>query len=345
MKLSLRALNRALLARQLLLEPSTLSVEDAVEHLCGLQNQLPRSAYFALGARLKDFTPASLSSAIEHKRVVRMALMRSTVHLVTAEDALWMRPTVQSVLEKQFASLPYAKKLKGVDLEKLERAARALIESEPMSMDAMGKALSPQFAGADVESIGVAARMWVAGVQVPPRGMWGKAGAAKLQNLESFLGKKLKRADPKTLVLRYLRAFGPATVADAQVFSGLRGLGEVFVSLKKQLVEFDGGLFDLPDAPRPDEDTPAPPRLLGEFEQPLLSYADRTRILPLEMKARFASPNAILPAALLIDGFVAGTWKMNGKRAEVTLFKKMKKSLLDEEIARIESSLSPRGEG
>ena len=176
----------------------------------------------------------------------------------------------------------------------------------------------------DAASLARAIRHLVPLVQVPPRGLWGKGGPAAHTTAEAWLGRPLD-PDPslEEMVVRYLGAFGPATVKDVQTWSGLTRLGEVTDRLRSHLRTFrdEHGreLFDLPDAPRPDPDAPAPPRFLPEFDNLILSHADRTRIIADDYRRVIASKNGMVPATVLVDGFVRGTWKMERTRGKATL--------------------------
>ncbi len=166
----------------------------------------------------------------------------------------------------------------------------------------------------------MAVRTFVPLVQPPPRGLWGRSGAARHTSAEHWLGRPLAGYDIEDMILRYLAAFGPASVRDVQAWSGLTRLGDAMESLRPQLVTFadENGveLFDLPDAPRPDPETPAPPRFLPEYDNALLSHADRTRIVTKDQGRRIFTRGA-----LLVDGFVRGAWRLNKQRnVELELF-------------------------
>ncbi|AYG79613.1 hypothetical protein DWB77_01728 [Streptomyces hundungensis] len=307
--LSRPALNRATLDRQLLLERSdALSPKDAVAHLLGLQAQNVKPPYFALWSRLAGFRPEALSALMEAREVVRMVTLRSTLHTHTADDALTLRPLVQAARERELNA--FRKGLVGVDTERLGAIVRALVEERPYSMRELREALLKEWPDADPFALSVAARCVLPLVQVTPRGLWGRGGAVALTTVEHWLGRPAGPAPaPDATVLRYLGAFGPASVKDMQTWSGLTRLGPVFARLRPQLAVFrdENGveLFDLPDASRPDEDTPAPPRFLPEFDNLLLSHADRARVVPPQHKGRAWSGNQA-HRTLLVDGFLAG---------------------------------------
>ncbi|QEU90924.1 winged helix DNA-binding domain-containing protein [Streptomyces kanamyceticus] len=309
------ALNRATLDRQLLLRRSTdLSVEDAVGHLVGLQAQNVKPPYYALAARLQDFDPAELSGLLADRRVVRTVTMRSTIHLHTAEDALPVRQLMQNALERELTA--FRAGLVGVDLLELAGIAREAVESEPRTMKQLREVLLVRWPDADPASLAIAARCVLPLVQVTPRGLWRRSGQVALTTAGNWLGipeDSAAQAGPDAMVLRYLAAFGPASVKDMQTWARLTRLREVFERLRPGLRTFrdENGveLFDLPDAPRPDPDTPAPPRFLPEYDNLLLSHADRTRVVPAEYKGRTWKGNYPY-CVFLLDGFLAGLWRL-----------------------------------
>ncbi|MDU0204489.1 winged helix DNA-binding domain-containing protein [Paenibacillus sp. MAH-36] len=312
--LSRRDLNRALLARQLLLRRSDMPVLAAVRHLVGLQAQAPNPPYVGLWTRLQSFHHEQLSQLILDRSIVRIALMRSTIHLVTADDCVTLRPILQAVQDRGLQGA-FGKKLAELDLDALAAAGRALLEAQPLTLGELGKRLRAQWPQRDATALAQAVRCRLPLVQVPPRGIWGAAGQAAHTTAEAWLSRPLaEAASVDAMLLRYLAAFGPASVKDMQVWSGLTRLREVMERLRPGLLVFrdehGSELFDLPEAPRPDASTPAPPRFLGEFDNMLLSYDDRSRIMAEELKQRVFTYNGIIRAALLIDGFVSGTWSI-----------------------------------
>ncbi|MBC6460762.1 winged helix DNA-binding domain-containing protein [Actinomadura sp. HBU206391] len=328
-RLTRRALGRATLARQLLMSRSKLPVLEAVEHLVGLQAQTPHTWYLGLAARLDGIRPEDVADLLARRQLVRIALMRSTIHLVTARDCLYLRPLVQPVIERGMRG-NFGKDLLGLDREKLTAAGRALVEERPMTPTRLGRLLAEQegagWAGRSPESLAHAVRAWVPLVQVPPRGVWGSSGAIAHTSAEAWLGRPLAR-EPSIdeLVLRYLGAFGPATVKDVQTWSGLTRLREVVDRLRPRLAEFvdeEGReLFDLPDAPRPDADVPAPPRLLYDFDNLLLSHADRGRFITEAYHEQRYGRHGPMPNIVLLDGFTGGDWKVtrDGGTAVLTI--------------------------
>ncbi|WP_329036980.1 winged helix DNA-binding domain-containing protein [Streptomyces sp. NBC_01725] len=318
--LTARALNRATLARQLLLRRAAMSAKDAVTHLVGLQAQNVKPPYVQLAARLDAFDPEELSGLMASREVGRMVTLRSTIHTHTAEDCLALRPFVQPLIERELRI--FRDGLVGVDLDRLAAVSRELVEEQPLPLKELKASLVQRWPDADPLSLSVAARCLLPLVQVTPRGLWGRGGQVTLTTARKWFGAE-EAGDPdaapspgiapEAAVLRYLAAFGPASVKDMQTWCRLTRLGPVFERLRDRLVTFqdESGveLFDLPDAPRPDGDTPAPPRFLPEYDNLLLSHADRTRVVPIEYRKLTWNGNQGY-RTFLVDGFLAGIWRL-----------------------------------
>jgi hypothetical protein len=322
--LTRRALNRALLARQLLLGRRALPAIAAVEHLVGLQAQAPLAPYVALWARLTDFDPAELSDAILERRAVRMSLMRATIHLVSADDALTLRPLIQPVLERGFRGSPFGRAVAGRDMTEVMAAGRELVEAKPRTGPEIAGALSERFPAVPTDSLAYVVLYLVPLVHVPPRGLWGRTGPVTRTSVEAWLERPLASSPSiDELVLRYLAAFGPATVQDMRAWSGLSGLAGTVDRLRPRLETFrdERGkvLFDLPDAPRPDPATPAPPRFLPEYDNVLLGHADRSRIIPSGRAIPLPPGNGAAMGTVLLDGMFAGTWRVTRERGGAML--------------------------
>ncbi|MFD9904158.1 winged helix DNA-binding domain-containing protein [Streptomyces sp. NPDC059063] len=348
--LSRRALNRATLDRQLLLRRARLSAHDALTHLVGLQAQNVKPPYHALAARLDGFDPEELSRLMSDRAAVRAVTMRSTVHTLTADDVLTLRPLTQAAIDRELRVFRHG--LAGVDLDRLAAHARAYVEEEPRTPAQLRTELLRYWPDADPQSLGIAARARLPLVQVTPRGLWRRSGQVALTTAEHWLGRPLADAPtPDGTVLRYLAAFGPASVKDMQTWAGLTRLRDAFERLRPQLRTFrdEQGveLFDLPDAPRPDADVPAAPRFLPEYDNLLLSHADRTRVVPVAHKGRIWKGNQSFPSFLL-DGFVAGVWRLEegegGALVTVEPFAKPSKAQraeLEREAVRTAAVLAP----
>ncbi|HMB18182.1 MAG TPA: winged helix DNA-binding domain-containing protein [Gaiellaceae bacterium] len=315
-----RALNRALLERQLLLRRVDMSVPAALEHLVGLQAQAPMPPYYALWSRLEGFDPHQLGRMLTDREAVRLTLMRGTLHLVTVQDALVLRPLLQQAIERAHKGA-FAQRMNAVDPTRLPAAVDELLAEGPLTARELGRQLVERGIGRDIEAVANATRMYVPLVQVPPRGVWGAGGQAKYARLESWTGRNLE-VEPSLgdMILRYLRAFGPASVLDMQKWSGLTRLKAVFEELRPRLTTFrdEGGreLFDLPDAPRPSPDLPAPTRFLGEYDNVLLGHADRRRIIPEDFPWEAMLAPSRFVNNLLVDGMLRATWwiEREGKR-------------------------------
>lgn len=339
--LSRRQLNRALLERQLLLRRAQLPVAEAVEHLVGLQCQVPVAPYHGLWSRLEGFDPRELSRLVEARQAARLGLFRWTQHLVTARDALALRPLLQTTIERRMLS-SQRRLLDGADLGELAGAVRSLLAARPMLAGELGRALHERWPDADPGALGIAAPAVVALAQVPPRGLWGRSGRAHLVELEAWLGAPMRAGSCEELVRRYLRAFGPASVADMRTWSGLAGLRPAFERLRGELVVYTDErgreLFDIPNMPLPDAETPAPPRLLPDFDNALLGHDDRSRIVgDLPQRLRVEAQ----PRHVLVDGFLAGTWRFEGRGAKRTVAVELARPLdrrdrkaLDAEVER-----------
>ncbi|MQA13396.1 MAG: winged helix DNA-binding domain-containing protein [Pseudonocardiaceae bacterium] len=322
--LSRRALNRAMLERQLLLRRGSWTVPEVIEHLVGMQAQAPTPPYFGLWTRLTGFRPDDLAGLITGRQVARIALMRGTVHLVTADDCLALRPVVQPVLQRSLAHSTHGKQLTGIDTAELVATGRDLVEQRPRAGVELGELLARRWPDRDPTALSMAVRCLVPLVQLPPRGVWGAGGQLTVTTAEAWLGRPLDDdPSPDAVMLRYLAAFGPASVMDVQAWSGLTRLREVAERLRPQLRGFrdEQGreLLDLPDAPRPDPATPAPVRFLPEFDNVLLSHADRSRVISDEHRKRVATRNGMVPGSLLVGGFFRGTWKITRQRGTATL--------------------------
>ncbi|MHA7134567.1 winged helix DNA-binding domain-containing protein [Oerskovia turbata] len=347
--LSLDELNRALLARQHLLapapparlraastspasadatsgaRPSTPALAE-IDHLVGLQSQAPTSPYPGLWSRLDGFRADDLADRLLDRSVTRIAVMRGTVHLVTADDALELPGVLAALLESGVRTgTAHAKALAGTSLDDVAAAARDLLTESPLTSGDLGRALGERWPDVHPQHLAYTARCLLPLVQVTPRGLWGASGPGTTTTWttadawfgrasRSFLDPDERAEALVRLVRRYLAAFGPATVMDAQRWSGLTGLRDAVGRLRPELVTFTGPdgkeHLDLPDAPRPGADAPAPLVLVAEFDNLVLGHADRTRVVDDARRKAITTVNGQVPGTVLVDGYVAATWKV-----------------------------------
>jgi hypothetical protein len=307
-----RVLNRALLARQGLLERVALGPLELIDRVVGLQAQATAPPYYGLWSRIAGFERDELGRLLVERELVRIKLMRGTVHMVSPGDAAWLRPLVAVVIERGHNGA-FGRRMGGADTGLLGRTVAALLAAGPLSGRELASELIGRGIGDDVEAIANAALTYAPLVQVPPRGVWGAGGQARYATLAAWTGvEPAGRPSVDELVLRYLGGFGPASVMDAQSWSGLTRLGSTFDRLRPQLIcfrdEYGRELFDLPDAPRPDPGVSAPVRFLGEFDNVTLGHADRRRIVaedfPRDARARVG--RAV--SQVLVDGMLRATW-------------------------------------
>ena len=317
--LTRRALNRATVGRQGLLERAAMPALDMVGHLVAVQAQEPDAPYLGLWTRLRDFHQDELARLLEDRRVVRSSVLRATQHLVTADDYLWLRPLVQPVLERvQRGTL--GRRNAGVDPAELASAARVLLAGRTLTRPQLRDLLAERWPDRDAQALAWAAQALVPVVHPPPAGTWRRRGVIPFALAEEWLGRPLAAEPaPEALLRRYLAAFGPASVADAQAWSGLTRLGEVAGRLRGELrplrTEAGWELLDLADAPLADPGTPAPVRFLPEFDNLLLGHADRSRVVSDRHRGLVVQGLA----AVLVDGFARAVWTIARDRGTATL--------------------------
>ncbi|MET8118335.1 winged helix DNA-binding domain-containing protein [Micromonospora sp. NPDC005189] len=323
--LDTRALNRATLARQLLLDRADLPALDAVAHLGGLQAQEPQEPFVGLWSRLRAFDPAVLSSLLTQRHLVRTHLMRRTVHLLVADDAVGWRPRHDVMLRQRVLGV-YRGELDGVDLDELAAAGRAVMaDDEPRSMTEIGRALGERWPAAGPRALGEMVIALLPMTQLPPRGVWRTKAGVRNVLLSEWLGREIDPSTPEgrdpigqVLVRRYLAAFGPAATADLRAWCGLAGLPAAVAAIREELVTFrdERGrtLIDLPDAPRPDPETPAPVRFLPAFDNAILGYDDRSRIIDDAHRGLSVAGERVV----LVDGRVAATWSVDSGTVTVS---------------------------
>jgi hypothetical protein len=342
-QLSLAALNRATLDRQLLLHRHALPARHAIEHLTGMQAQAPLAPYLGLWTRLAGFVHQDLEDLLSERSVVRAHAHRSTIHLLTAEDYLSFRPLFQPLADRGLAA-NFGRNLRGVDLDELREFAKVLLSQAPLTRAQLATRLAERWPGHEPSSLAYAATHLLPLVQVPPRGLWGHTGQATYFLAAAWLDGRPRRTPPdpaawldgrashtppdratalERLVLRYLAAYGPATVNDVQAWSGLSRLREVTDRLGARLRPFTGPdgarLLDLADATRPDPDVPAPPRFLPGYDNLLLSFAERRRVIPHDRPVPLPPGNGATTGTLLVDGLWRADWTITRGRDRAVL--------------------------
>lgn len=317
------ALNRALLARQMLLGRENSSPVQVIERLVGLQAQQPRPPFVGLWTRIAGFQREQLLKGLHARQIVRATLMRATLHLMSARDYLQFRASLQPVLSAGMRSV-LGDRVHGFDLPAMLAAAHECFQEQPRTFTELRAALMAVYPDADERAMGYTVRTHLPLVIAPDQSEWGFPADPRFTLAEPWLGKPPEAGEhTPALVLRYLAAFGPATATDVQAWSGLTKLQAILDGLRPQLHVFRDErkrtLFDLPDAPRPAEDTPAPVRFVPAFDNLILSHTDRSRIIADEHRPRVVTRNLLVLPTFLIDGFVAGTWAIARQKGVATL--------------------------
>jgi hypothetical protein len=348
------ALNRALLARQMLLRRIHISAPNAIERLVGMQAQAPNLPYVGLWARLEAFHHEELSQLVRSKRAVRTSLMRNTIHLVTTRDALRLKPLFQSLHERGFfRGSPWGRNLKSMNPEALLAAGREIMGERPRTIAELAKLLTMRFPDQDAPSLAYGVRYLLPMVFATPRGIWQAGGPVSLTTVEAWLGRSSgPPISPDDLVLRYLGAFGPASPADMRAWSGL-AFRPAFERLRPRLKvlrdEHGIELFDLPKAPRPAPETKVPVRFLPDYDNILLAHADRTRIMAPGQHLGLFSSNGVMKGSVLVDGFVRAGWRSLPVKTETALVitpfdepvRRLDRAAITEEGLRLLAFLAP----
>jgi hypothetical protein len=344
--LTRRELNRALLARQLLLERRPLTAVKAVERLGGLQAQWTPSPYLSLWTRLEGFERDELTLALQRRRLVKALLQRGTLHIATPGD-YWAISTARRELGGVLWPPSYEALVPKALLAKLAQVAVAELAAGERTFKEMRALLEPHATGVATPTF-----LWrrVQGqasiVHVPPSGIWGYGGQGIYTAAATPKAKALSPQEAfDHLVRRYLGAYGPATKQDIGQWAGIPRLKPIVESLERLSVrrfadERGRVLFDLPRAPLPDPDIPVPVRLVPRFDNLVLSHADRSRILGELPPARIVTNNGLVHATMLVDGFVAGTWQLEQGRVVLEPFGKLDaatKRALKEESEQLEA--------
>ena len=347
MRLSKRALNRTLLERQHLLQRTELPVPAMVEHLVGLQAQAPLPPYLSLAARLERFDPYDVTRGLEERTLVRYLSMRSTVHLLVADDALAMRSFTAPVHARERKISQNTAPAIHLDPDEVEAAVREVLAGESLPLARLGERLAERWPDLPPNALNALARLDAPAVQVPPRGAWKQSGGVAYAVVDDWIGRPQTEMDVLGLARRYLRAYGPASAADLVAWSGVTGLAPVLKGMADlEVVEDEDGkkLYDVADAPHADEDTPAPVRLLGLYDNVWLSHAGRDRVTAPDKRKLWMGANGGNDSTIFVDGMMEGLWRVVDDRPQVvTTFRALTKSeqtALDEELDRVALLLS-----
>ncbi len=327
--LTLRELNRATLARQFLLERASCTPLEVLKRLVGMQAQNHNAPYIGLWTRLQTFQRAELTDLLTNRQVVKASLMRSTLHLMASDDYVAFRLALQPAMKDDLLRPFFGKGAQSLEGDQFTSLLRAYLQERPRTSGELLARFREYFPGLNAGHLSDAMRAHLPLVQIPPSGVWGFTGKPAHTEAADWLERSLDEptAALPPLLKRYLAAFGPASVKDMQIWSGLNGLQEIVDRLRPELLtlrdEQGRELFDLPDAPRPGAETPAPVRLLPAFDNLLLSYAERQRIIGHAERQAIFTNNGLIRAAVLLDGFVRGMWRTSQARGKTTLHLEM----------------------
>ncbi len=347
MQLSARVLNRTLLDRQHLLARTDSAVRAMIKHLVGLQAQDNQPPYFGLAARLTTFDPYVVTRGLEDRSLVRLLTMRSTVHLLTADDALMLRQFTKPVHDRERKVSQMVRPAIDVDLDEFATALRGVLADGPLPVKRLGEALARSFPAVPPNALAHLARVSGPLAQLPPRGCWQQSGGVVYQFVDTWVGRPLVEPDPAAVVRRYLAAYGPASTADITAWSGVPGIAAVLRTMHDLVHHTDEAgkkLVDLPDVTLADPDTPAPVRLLGVYDNVWLSHAGRDRVTDPAKRKRWMGVNGGLCSTIFVDGWLEGLWRVEeGRPVVVELFRTLTKPErigLDEELDRVSELLA-----
>lgn len=347
MRLTRQVLNRTLLQRQHLLERTEATPAAMAEHVIGLQAQDNLPPYLSLAARLTTFDPYDVTRGLEDGSLVRILVMRGTIHLVTRDDALSLRQWTTPVHEREIKVSQSIGEAREIDREAFDRVLTEVLADGPLTQKALGLALAERFPDHKPTQLGQLARSTQPLAQLPPRGTWKGSGTVVYQRVDRWVGGELAEPDVPEIVRRYLRAFGPASAADVTAWSAVTGLAALMKGmddLERHEDENGKVLYDVPGAPITDPDTPAPVRLLGLYDNVWLSHAGRDRVTEPDKRAHWMGPNGGLASPIFVDGWMEGLWRAeDGKVEIVSLLRRLtraERAELDEEVARVEELLA-----
>jgi hypothetical protein len=312
-----------------LLQRQELPADEAIARVGGLQAQVQVPPFVGLWTRLAGFDQSELQQLIDDRRIVRATMMRHTIHFVRDEDYVWLRPTIQPALDANFGAQT-RKRLADVDIQPFLKAARREFRKRPLTFAEVKELIRALAPDGDIDAIAYGVRTHLELIGVPNESRWRFGGRAPFVLAEDWLGRPLAKPDPREMVRRYLAAFGPATPGDATAWSGVGGMRQLFEQMRGELRVFrdDAGreLFDVPGGLLPDEDTEAPVRFLPEFDNTLLGHKDRTRVIADEHRPFVYITAGRMVGTVLLDGFVAATWRITDGEVALEPFRRLTKA-------------------
>ncbi|WP_327352992.1 winged helix DNA-binding domain-containing protein [Streptomyces sp. NBC_01304] len=352
MTITARELNRATLSRQLLLEREPLTVPDGVRRVVALQAQHPASPYLALWNRLAGFAPADLDAAFAERSVAKATLMRITLHAVHAEDYPVFRAAMQPTLYASRLGFRFAEAgLTPADADELVPELLAFAD-RPRTSAEMQAWVEERLGAEKKDGAWWGLKAYAPLHHAPTDALWsfGHRPSFVAAGTPAHTGRAVEPAALRTLILRYLAGFGPASLADVAQFAMVQrsAVREALRALDDTLEQLQGpdgaALFDLPDAPRPSAETPAPPRLMAMWDSILLAYADRSRVIPPAYRPLVIRRNGDVLPTLLVDGHVAGVWRPVDGGVEATAFHPLSPAVWDGLAAEAQSSTAFLGD-
>ncbi len=327
-RLTLRQLNRTLLARQMLLARQDATPLAAIERLIALQSQIPNPPYIGLWTRLRSFERDHLTELLEARQIARAPWIRSTLHLVSAADHQRFQSVIQPALVRGLRSF-FGARGANLDIERLLKIAKPFLEAHQPAIGALRDHLQEHEPQLNKEAMAYAVRSYLPLVQIPPSGTWGAGTRATYTTADSWLGPTTPSdpSDLPCLFRRYLAAFGPASVMDFQTWTGMTRLksqlGPTLGDLMVYQSESGRTIYDLPEATIAAPDALAPVRFIPEYDNMLIAHRDRSRILPDEHRKKvFLSAGRVI-GTVLLDGFVGATWQVKKDKHSLSLFVKL----------------------
>jgi hypothetical protein len=342
--LTRRELNRALLARQLLLERAPITAARATERLGGLQAQSTTSPYLSLWARLDGFEREELTKALKARRLVKALLQRGTLHVVVPRH-YWALMAVRGPLAALLWPASYEARISSAEIARLARATLEQLGTGELTLKEAQALLEPHVReGVPATFLWRRLQSYAHVVHVAPSGIWGYGG----HGVYAAAAGKVRGEAPTfesgldELVTAYLRAYGPASGQDFGQWAGIPRLTPIKESLGRMTLrtfrdERGRLLYDVPRAPLPDPETPAPPRLVPRFDNLVLSHDDRSRILGDVAPSRIVTKNGLVHATILVDGIVTGTWQLERGRVVLEPWSKLDASVRKSLAAEAES--------